>query len=167
MVITMIIKLATLGSEEDKHYNKLIEVKHKIHRRYNKENPEMRGAGLVTDLAAVGLSSHNIYNLIKKRPNSHIKTWAPLAMMAPFMAHRLYKEHEIRKTAEIFNPMNANQVSKAAKSFTPGHLASEVKKFHPASTSSNAIFVAESKKEASSGIPTTKWWKKINKNVIA
>ena len=69
----------------------------------------------------------------------------------------------IIKLAAIFNPMKLKQLKMAKPDFTPKPLTSFVKKFHPASASSNAILNAEGKQEAVTGIPKTKWWKKMER----
>lgn len=69
----------------------------------------------------------------------------------------------IIKLATVFNVPDIQQRKAAKHNFTPIHLEKEVKSFHPASTKSNNILIAESKKEATSGVPTTKWWKKMEK----
>jgi hypothetical protein len=69
----------------------------------------------------------------------------------------------MNKNASIFNHPKAMQTKQAVSSFTPKHLASSVKAFHPASTSSNKHLIANAKQEATSGTPKTKWWAKMEK----
>jgi hypothetical protein len=69
----------------------------------------------------------------------------------------------IIKLAEIFNIPLKQQNESAKPNFTPIHLTNEVKKFHPASTTSNNPLIQNAKKEACSGVPKTKWWKKMEK----
>lgn len=70
----------------------------------------------------------------------------------------------IIKLATIFNVPAQQQAAIAAKSnFYPKHLETKVKNFHPASTSSNAPLIENAKQQATSGIPKTKWWAKMEK----
>ena len=69
----------------------------------------------------------------------------------------------IIKLATIFNVPASQQVVAAKSNFSPKHLESVVKKFHPASTSSNAPLIENAKQQATSGIPKTKWWAKMQK----
>ena len=69
----------------------------------------------------------------------------------------------IIKLADHFNPTNDKQLKQAAPSFTPNDKKSIVSKFHTASIKSNAPFIADAKQKPVSGIPKTKWWKKMEK----
>jgi len=69
----------------------------------------------------------------------------------------------IIKLAEHFNPINEQQLNKAKPSFTPTSEKSIVAAFHTASVKPNTEFLQNAKKMPVSGIPKTKWWKKMQK----
>lgn len=63
----------------------------------------------------------------------------------------------------IFNHIKDKQTAQAQSNCTPNHLTSTIKSFHPASASSNKHLIANAKQEATSGVPKTKWWAKMEK----